>query len=820
MNHYEAGELRETIDLLTRSVGRLSQSGQRDAYELMAKAYIEDGYIQEAVRAVQRLLLVDEGFEYKTTDLYEFRQLVDEVRAGSAVTTISSVSKIAESLEEAPATVILLTEDEIQRRGYLDLEALIHDLPGFDISRGNGVAYSNIYQRGYRSSSTNRTLLLVDGVEENDLWSNIAWISRQYPLSNVKRVEVVYGPTSTMYGANAFLGVINVITKDPEELIGDGERIGLRGQGNVGQWNTRYADVTMAGKYENMAFSLAGRLYSSDEMDLSKLPDSEWAYDLPDADEYERVLTVGDDAPTEDEIGQAIDFDRLALSQRLNSSGLEDTNGEPIRFTNTTYDWLLYGKMKISNDFVAGFQTWRREEGSIGWYRALDRASSDNGTTWIPRLSFFYLKYDKEVVNNRLWISSFTRYKVHDLDKDTKVVRFRNYARGFLKLENLREGTESYWQPDYFYKLSKQLRTELKAVYVPSRRFNVVGGLELRSNVNQGDYLRSSEPDAQVIGTDGESDRAGGNNFNSRDFGVYAQASYRLNPQVKLVLGQRFDHNKIRIDEGYGWEANSRAAIVATPGDYVLKAMFSQAFKDADNRARYSSFGIRRPNQELDPETVDNFEVSLGRKIADGMFADLVGYTAFYNNPVELFNLTETVTVEDSTVTVKYTQNRSLGRLRISGLQANASFGFRNYSGYGNYTHTRPVNTEREDENRKVDKSELRIGDIASHRFNAGINAIYWQKLNINLRANYVGERKTGASTTVAGNPNSSIDAYVVVNCAVGYRAWPGGLLQLVVNNLFDEMYYHPGVRGASGSFVDRLPQNERNVMLRLLVDY
>ncbi len=63
-------------------------------------------------------------------------------------------------------------------------------------------------------------MLLIDGVEDNDLASSTAWISRQFPLSNIDRIEVVYGPASTMYGANAFAGVINVITKEPEQVVG------------------------------------------------------------------------------------------------------------------------------------------------------------------------------------------------------------------------------------------------------------------------------------------------------------------------------------------------------------------------------------------------------------------------------------------------------------------------------------------------------------------------------------------------------------------------------------------------------------------------
>ena len=67
---------------------------------------------------------------------------------------ISSVSKNAENILETPQTVIVITKEQIKCRAYVDLEQLFHDLPGFDISRGNGTQYSQIYQRGYRSNNT------------------------------------------------------------------------------------------------------------------------------------------------------------------------------------------------------------------------------------------------------------------------------------------------------------------------------------------------------------------------------------------------------------------------------------------------------------------------------------------------------------------------------------------------------------------------------------------------------------------------------------------------------------------------------------------
>ena len=203
------------------------------------------------------------------------------------------------ALAEAPATVVVITGEEIARRGYTDLEAVLRDLPGFDFSRRAGASYSNIYQRGYRSIETTRTMLLVDGVEDNDLASSTAWISRQFPLSNVERIEVVYGPASTMYGANAFAGVINVITKDPEQLVKDGKLWGT--DARVGaSTDAGMLDATVAGQTRNggLRWSLTARKWKGQDFEHLE-DDPNWDYDpaFYDGVDYTKLSSLNATTP-------------------------------------------------------------------------------------------------------------------------------------------------------------------------------------------------------------------------------------------------------------------------------------------------------------------------------------------------------------------------------------------------------------------------------------------------------------------------------------------------------------------------------------------
>ncbi|HXO27676.1 MAG TPA: TonB-dependent receptor plug domain-containing protein, partial [Thermoanaerobaculia bacterium] len=238
---------------------RTSRTMQADAYALLARAYLAADEPAKARQAVSDLLRANPTFEAGAPP--RFAQLVAQVRREESTVQVTSVSKSSESLREAPATVVVVTADEIERRGYLDLEQVLHDLPGFDISRTGDLVYSSIFQRGFRAQG--RNLLLLDGVEQNDISSNAAQLSRQYALSNIDRVEVVYGPASTMYGANAFTGVINIITKEPETLIPEDKRLGFTVQAAAGGLHTRYADLTAAGKDSsgNVSWSVTSRLY-------------------------------------------------------------------------------------------------------------------------------------------------------------------------------------------------------------------------------------------------------------------------------------------------------------------------------------------------------------------------------------------------------------------------------------------------------------------------------------------------------------------------------------------------------------------------------
>jgi len=683
---YVAGALDQARQLITDCLaGRPTEAQRIQAYALQAKLSLAVDDVDAAQKAVAALLGVMPDFAPALDDPPRFVQLIAQFRRELSRTTTSSVSKMNESLREAPATVIVVTAEQIRRRGYLDLEQVLHDLPGFDISRSNGYSYSNIYQRGFRSDTTSRTLFLVDGVEQNDLHSNTAHISRQFPLTNIDRVEVVYGPASTMYGANAFLGVINVITKDPDDLIALGKQIGADVQVGGGVWSTKFIDGTVAGRYRGATLSLTGRVYKSDEWDLSKYEN--WNYNPVDfvsnrsLTQYRDILYGSGIGPVKagfpDDFGDPVALDQSALKANL--------NGRPIGFSELTNDWWISGRLKLKN-FTAGLQAWQRREGATSEGTDMEVPGALNGNIWIPRETSFFVRY-AEPLSGSLSFSYFGQAKVHSVGEGSSVFSLNSYLNGPLDaIDLLKPPITPSWSQALVAQSSSQIRNELNLVFRPTNTFNIVGGVDLRNGSMQADYVKGSDcrpfglfsnfgdsdlkggvkgnannifvvgrifqllAPAQPTGgvwihCDQTGDPAslpasGGEHFAVRDIGAFAQGSYKPNRSVKIVAGWRIDNDHVSqgsAGSGFGTVFTPRLGIIYSPRGFVTKAIYSEAFKDPSSLEKFTTLPgvLARPDLPLKPERARNFEISVGRQW--GRFAaDVAAYQTNYSTLVTL----------------------------------------------------------------------------------------------------------------------------------------------------------------------------------------
>jgi iron complex outermembrane receptor protein len=158
------------------------------------------------------------------------------------VATVYGASKYLQKVTDAPALVTIVTADEIRRLGYRTLAEVLRSVGGFHITNDRNYSYVGVRGFGRPSDYNNRVLLLVDGHRLNDNVYDAAPIGTEFPLDVdlIDRVEVIRGPSSSVYGNNAFLAVVNVITRRASGIAP------LEVAGSAGSYDTYSGRATYA----------------------------------------------------------------------------------------------------------------------------------------------------------------------------------------------------------------------------------------------------------------------------------------------------------------------------------------------------------------------------------------------------------------------------------------------------------------------------------------------------------------------------------------------------------------------------------------------
>ena len=198
---------------------------------------------------------------------------------------ITGATLSEENLLSVPTAVTVISSDEIERLGFTRLDQLMSFIPGYQSYRTDSHSQSYVFSsRGRRVGNAGReVLILLNGMRVNDDWSGGA--SSKEPaisLANVERVEFMRGPGSAIYGSNAFLGVINIITnKDKKIILG----FGAHQDKSAGlQWYWQEGDKALSFNYHQQK-SGGERLYIYDpDKTQEKLVASEDPYQWKNID--------------------------------------------------------------------------------------------------------------------------------------------------------------------------------------------------------------------------------------------------------------------------------------------------------------------------------------------------------------------------------------------------------------------------------------------------------------------------------------------------------------------------------------------------------
>ncbi|MEP7156299.1 MAG: TonB-dependent receptor [Betaproteobacteria bacterium] len=133
---------------------------------------------------------------------------------------VTTVSKREEKLSSANAAIFVITSEDIRRSGATTLPEVLRMAPNLDVARADTNTYA-ISARGFNTLTANNMLVLVDGrAVYSILYSGVFWEAQQVMLEDVERIEVISGPSTTLWGANAVNGVINIITRSARDTQG------------------------------------------------------------------------------------------------------------------------------------------------------------------------------------------------------------------------------------------------------------------------------------------------------------------------------------------------------------------------------------------------------------------------------------------------------------------------------------------------------------------------------------------------------------------------------------------------------------------------
>lgn len=473
--------------------------------------------------------------------------------------TVSIATGSKQQLRRAPAVATVITTEDIAAMGATDLDEVLETVPGMHVSNAPNT-YSSLYLvRGIYSVQNPQVLVLQNGVPMTTMFQgNKGNVWGGYPVENIARIEVIRGPGSALYGADAFSGVVNIITKTSAET--QGTKAGLR----AGSFHNRSAWVQHGGKVGDVDMAAYLRTGSTDG--------------------HKRIITA--DAQTA--------RDRAAGTSASLAPG-------PV---NVGYD-------AVDADLALGFEKWRLNVGyklrddlgtGAGISAALDpvgkekseRFSSDLSWTnphfakdWGAGLTASYLEYKQRIPVNLQLFPPGTRFPtglfpngmIGHPDTSERQLRLSAFATySGLANHSLRFGVGHDDLDLYETATFKNYVFNPAGVPVPA-------GPVADYSVIQPFML----PQRRKI-----------------DY-VYVQDEWQFARDWALTAGVRHDRYS-----DFGGTTNPRIALVWDAAlDVTAKLLYGRAFRAPSFAEQYSiNNPVQRGNPDLSPETVNTLEAA------------------------------------------------------------------------------------------------------------------------------------------------------------------------------------------------------------------
>lgn len=514
---------------------------------------------------------------------------------------VVTASRVSQKLESAPATVMVITREQISTRGYRSLLDVMYDLPDMKVDDKMYAGIRNSFTwRGIQGSE--KIVILLDGVMVSSPSGEAMPIMENYPVHLAEQIEVVYGPASALYGANAVSGIINIITKKP------GSKKGITVEGS-----------TMAGTYgyTNNTLFLSKKLAD----DVSLILAGQYSYD------------------------KGVNYSKLyssdsMLSVASYSSGILNTIYGPIKpvmpiravYEAPMKTYNIYAALIAGNFTVSLFRNQFTTPTSFG--NNTSNAVYNKEIFMRQSISVGSATYRKSFGN--LHTATILTLSEYNLDPES------NYRNLYTSLE-----------AGYKYSTCSMVKAEEQMGYKVSDKLNLSAGFgyenysaipqsgDLDAPANKNDYIHAS-----YLGTKAyyrpEGLAAQFYFIKYNNIGSYFQAQYSWTDKIQFTIGGRYDDNS-----RYGQSFNPRMGVVYKPTEKTtIKALFGKAFlapTPSDSYSQYGSFQtldsgrtyrsnfLHLPNPSLTPIKSNTLELNIRQTITNNLILTVTGYYTSLN---------------------------------------------------------------------------------------------------------------------------------------------------------------------------------------------
>ncbi len=219
---------------------------------------------------------MERGSAAEINEIFTYAALEAKQKATTETSTATQ-----ETLEDAPATIYVITAEDIEDNGYMSLNEILEDIPEFEIQYRNSPQNNNLVSaRGVYGND--KLLILKDGHRFNSMVNTSYTLMENYGVRYAKRVEIILGPASALYGADAYMGVVNIITAKGDET----QAAGITG--SYGNYNTTHNAAYVGWGKGDVSFALEGGFYHTDGANINEVYSDEFRF-------YNRnYLTNGD----------------------------------------------------------------------------------------------------------------------------------------------------------------------------------------------------------------------------------------------------------------------------------------------------------------------------------------------------------------------------------------------------------------------------------------------------------------------------------------------------------------------------------------------